>query len=164
MVEALNRVQVSTIGGRPALYFLLAMLALPTLARTQDYAIPWFSMDGGAGTSSGGSFSLSGTIGQPDAGRASGGSYTLTGGFWGGVFAVQTPGAPTLHINRSGNDVILSWDAAAEGYSLQSATDLKGTIVWTFLPAEPTVENGENKVTLPASNGRTFFRLKQPEL
>jgi hypothetical protein len=42
-------------------------------------------VDGGGGTSTGGVFSLSGTIGQPDASSSSGGAYTVKGGFWGGV-------------------------------------------------------------------------------
>jgi len=37
---------------------------------------------GGAVQSSGGAYTLSGTIAQPDAGMASAGAYTLTGGFW----------------------------------------------------------------------------------
>src|SRR5580765_2937247 len=50
----------------------------------QTYAIDWFSIDGGGGTSSGGAFSLSGTIGQPDANPQpmSGGNFSLIGGFW----------------------------------------------------------------------------------
>jgi hypothetical protein len=48
-----------------------------------DYDIAWHTIDGGgAMNASGGSFGLSGTIGQPEAGRASGGSYTLNSGFW----------------------------------------------------------------------------------
>ncbi len=39
---------------------------------------------GGATDSSGGAYSLGGTIGQADAGAMSGGDYTLGGGFWGG--------------------------------------------------------------------------------
>ena len=49
------------------------------------YAIDWFTIDGGGGmASTGGEYSMSGTIGQPDASVAtmSGGSYSLTGGFW----------------------------------------------------------------------------------
>jgi hypothetical protein len=38
--------------------------------------------------STGGTYTLSSTIGQPDAGEMSGGSYGLTGGFWFG----QVPG------------------------------------------------------------------------
>ena len=39
-------------------------------------------LDGGGGASSGGSYTLTGTAGQPDAGRLSGGTYTIGGGFW----------------------------------------------------------------------------------
>ncbi|MFG0260752.1 MAG: GC-type dockerin domain-anchored protein [Phycisphaerales bacterium JB041] len=57
-------------------------------AAGQQYEVPWHTIDGGGGTSSGGSFTLSGTIGQHDAGGPmTGGSYSLTGGFWAGTFA-----------------------------------------------------------------------------
>lgn len=60
-----------------------AILAGAGVAAAQPFAIDWYTIDGGGGTSSGGSFTLSGTIGQPDAGPTmSGGSFTLTGGFW----------------------------------------------------------------------------------
>ena len=51
------------------------------------YSTPWSTIDGGGViNSSGGSFTLSGTIGQPDAGSTmTGGSFSLTGGFWAGV-------------------------------------------------------------------------------
>ncbi|MEK6677570.1 MAG: dockerin type I domain-containing protein [Planctomycetota bacterium] len=45
--------------------------------------LSWHTIDGGGVIRSmGGSFELSGTIGQPDAGRSGGGNFTLTGGFW----------------------------------------------------------------------------------
>jgi len=50
-----------------------------------EFALFWDTVDGGGGTSSGGGYTLSGTIGQPDAGAMSGGNYALTGGFW--IFA-----------------------------------------------------------------------------
>jgi hypothetical protein len=51
---------------------------------TTGYEISWSTIDGGAYTSTGGSYALSGTIGQPDAGATlSGGIYALAGGFWG---------------------------------------------------------------------------------
>jgi hypothetical protein len=50
------------------------------------YDLSWYTIDGGGATfSTGGSYSLGGTIGQPDAGSLSGGSYQLNGGFWGGA-------------------------------------------------------------------------------
>lgn len=46
------------------------------------------TIDGGGVTDSfGGAFTLSGTIGQPDAGRLSSTAYALAGGFWGAVGA-----------------------------------------------------------------------------
>ena len=46
------------------------------------YPKSWSTIDGGGGVSSGGDYTLSGTIGQPDAGTMSGGAYLLAGGFW----------------------------------------------------------------------------------
>ncbi len=48
-------------------------------------SISWYTVDGGGGTSTGGTFSVSGTIGQPDAGTLSGGTFEIRGGFWGGA-------------------------------------------------------------------------------
>jgi hypothetical protein len=56
-------------------------LATPELARAQ-LAITWYTIDGGGGTSAGGSLIVSGTIGQPDAGVLSGGALSVEGGFW----------------------------------------------------------------------------------
>ncbi len=61
---------------------IFAALAFSSAAHAQPFAIDWYTVDGGGGTSAGGSFTLSGTIGQPDAGVMSGGSFTLSGGFW----------------------------------------------------------------------------------
>ena len=50
------------------------------------YDLTWNSIDGGGATfSTGGGYSLGGTIGQADAGAASGGEYAFSGGFWAGV-------------------------------------------------------------------------------
>jgi len=74
---------------------LLAFLSGVITANAQSrYALDWFTIDGGGGTSSGGDFTLNGTIGQPDAGTMSGGNYSLAGGFWG---ATKTPApVPTV--------------------------------------------------------------------
>lgn len=75
---------------RPAILVILIVLALSSavaLAQTGGgYDLSWSTVDGGGGTSSGGTFSLSGTVGQPDASTAmTGGTYTLRGGFWAGI-------------------------------------------------------------------------------
>ncbi len=52
-----------------------------------QFEITWYTIDaGGTNNASGGSFELSGTIGQPDAGPVmTGGQFSLAGGFWPGV-------------------------------------------------------------------------------
>ena len=80
------------------------VFCLPAWA--QQYSIDWYKVAGGGGTSTGGTYSVSGTIGQHDAsGPMTGGNYSLTGGFWALISVVQTPGAPTLYISHSGNTV-----------------------------------------------------------
>jgi hypothetical protein len=62
----------------------LSAAASPGAApRAAGYEISWYTVDGGGAMNvTGGTYSLSGTIGQYDAGRLSGGTYTLLGGFW----------------------------------------------------------------------------------
>jgi hypothetical protein len=65
----------------------LVVLSLPVLAQSGDsYDLTWNTVDsGGAMWSTGGSYALGGTLGQPDAGTLAGGGYALRGGFWGGI-------------------------------------------------------------------------------
>jgi hypothetical protein len=70
-----------------ALALLLATAMILAQARSAGYDLAWWTVDGGGGTSSGDGYTLSGTIGQPDAGVWQGNSYTLAGGFWGGAAA-----------------------------------------------------------------------------
>ncbi len=63
----------------------VAALGAVSASALTGYSLDWWTVDsGGATSSAGGSYSLGGTIGQPDTGASSGGTYTLTGGFWGG--------------------------------------------------------------------------------
>lgn len=52
-------------------------------ASTPGYSLDWWTVDGGGGLASGGSFGLHGSIGQADSGALSGGVFSLQGGFWG---------------------------------------------------------------------------------
>jgi hypothetical protein len=56
------------------------------LAAADAFDLAWWTVDGGGGTSAGGSYSVSGTLGQPVAASGvaalSGGPYQLSGGFW----------------------------------------------------------------------------------
>lgn len=65
----------------------LAALTLFAAVTTAAPEIPWSTIDGGGiMNTSGGTFSLSGSIAQPDAtafsGALSGGSFSIAGGFW----------------------------------------------------------------------------------
>ena len=65
-----------------AVLFVFTVIAL---ASNGGFEITWFTIDAGGGRSTGGDYTLNGTIGQPEADSpASGGGYTLTGGFWPG--------------------------------------------------------------------------------
>lgn len=67
-----------------------------------SYDLSWHTIDGGGGTSVGGAFALSGTIGQPDAGVMAGGDFQLTGGFWAGTGSVVQPPVCVGDLNNSG--------------------------------------------------------------
>lgn len=49
------------------------------------YLVPWSTIDGGGGASTGGTFTVTGTIGQPDAGSHADGTAAtvILGGYWG---------------------------------------------------------------------------------
>lgn len=62
---------------------LAAALALcAQRAVAQPFSIDRFTVAGGGGTSTGGTFALSGTSGQPEAGRMSDSLFVIEGGFW----------------------------------------------------------------------------------
>lgn len=65
---------------------IVLLVLVFSLHASADYEITWSSIDGGGGMSSGGSYTLVGSIGQADAGAMAGSDYELAGGFWvGGV-------------------------------------------------------------------------------
>ena len=135
-----------------------SVLVIATSALAQSYNIDWFTIDGGGGTSTGGVYSVSGTIGQPDAGTMSGGNYSLIGGFWGAVIPVQQTGAPTLFIASSGTNVTVSWQPNTPGFVLQQVSALAPLpIAWTNAPAGYT-----NGAAIPASMQTRYFRLIKP--
>ena len=88
-----------------ALLALLLVAGGVALAQTGGpYNLEWHTFDGGGGQMSGGSYSVSGTIGQADAGALmSGGSYALQGGFWGGAASQSTIYSPLVLRNSAGS-------------------------------------------------------------
>jgi len=128
----------------------------------QNYSIDWFTIDGGGGTSTGGVYSVSGTIGQPDAGHMSGGNFTIDGGFWGIIAAIQSPGSPLLRVvHTSTNTVVVAWPAPSTGFSLEQNSDLK-TITWAGVTNTVNVVGSENQVIVAPPVGNRFYRLRNP--
>jgi hypothetical protein len=137
---------------------LLAALAL----HAQQYSIDWYKVSGGGGTSTNGQYSVSGTIGQPDAsGAMTGGNYSLTGGFW-SLYALQTPGAPVLSIQLTTTNVaMVYWPSPSTGFNLEVNTNLATTNWGT--PSQSVNDNGTIRYILvnqPTAN--RFYRLKSP--
>lgn len=73
-------------------FVICLSLVSHTLAQSGgDYELTWSTIDGGGGRSTGGVYTLTGTIGQPDAAWSSGGDYELLGGF--------LPGGPLCFVD-----------------------------------------------------------------
>jgi hypothetical protein len=86
------------------LVILLGGLLLTSTAQTfslEGYNLSWWTVDGGGRMRSiEDGYSLSGTIGQPDAGLLASGDYSLGGGFW-------APGVVTGEMHRVYLPVVL---------------------------------------------------------
>ncbi len=138
---------------------VVAVLMTALAACAQSYSVDWYSIDGGGGTSTGGVYSVAGTIGQPDAGHMSGGNYSLDSGFWGIIAAVQTPGAPFLSVSRTAtNTVLVSWPYPSTGFGLQQNGAVSAT-GWAGVTNAP-VQVGERwQVIVQPPAGNRFYRL-----
>lgn len=133
----------------------ITAVALVSVAALAQYSIDWSTINGGGNTATGGSYSLSGTIGQPDAETSVGGTYELFGGFW-AVQAIQVAGGPWLDITLSGTtNVVVSWTPDPPGWILQHNNDLT-TNNWADAASGST-----NPISIPASEIHRFYRLRK---
>ena len=150
--------------GRSRWQWVLGVLALAVFAfqaEAQPYSNTWYKVSGGGGTSSGGSYAISGTIGQHDAGGPmTGGIYSVSGGFW-SIYALQTLGLPNLVISVTGpNSVTVAWPSTGT-YTLQTNSNL-GTPGWLGYGGTITTASGTNSVTFTPPKGNLYFRLSSP--
>ncbi len=141
-----------------ALAMLIATLLYQPFTASAQYSIAWSTIDGGGGTSTGGVYSVSGTIGQPDAGGPmTNGQYSVTGGFWALPTAVQVIGAPTLTIvPATPGNATISWTPNTPGFVLQET--------WVLSPANWTnsLSGAANPIVVPATAPSKFYRLFKP--
>jgi hypothetical protein len=131
-------------------FVLLAASALVVLTASAAgvYEINWWSVDGGgASSSTGDTYSLAGTIGQPDAGPAmTGDTYSLIGGFMAGISGGPPPGP----INISGNAGIGGATLSYVDGGLQTTTADGGGDYSISVPS------GWSGAVIPAMAGYSF--------
>ena len=149
-----------TMNSKKTILLIGACLFL-AVALARSYSIDGSTL-GGGGMATGGVYSVSGTIGQPDAFPAlSSANFSLAGGFW-PLVAVQTPAAPLLRLSRdSSTTFIVSWPSPSAGFTLQETT-LLGTTNWIDSSATVT-DSGTNKfISVSPLSGILYFRLFKP--
>ncbi len=124
-----------------------AALLIPMTLLAGTHEITWHTVDGGGASGSsasvGGSFALSGTIGQPDAVSPAsplmGGTFELVGGFWQAPSSQSTcacPGDMNGDAAVDGLDIRDFTDCMIEGGSCQCAdVDLVGGVSLDDVPA-----------------------------
>lgn len=106
----------------------------------------WF---GSGGATSGGSYALTLTIGDPVADEVSGGAYSLGGGFWGGGARIVAPVTPTPTFTTTALPSITATPTATatpSGIGLPTATATPPVIGLPTATATPTPP-GETTVT-----------------
>ena len=143
---------------------LYAFVMLPLMpAFAQSFSIDWHTIDGGGGTSTGGVYQVSGTVGQPNAGPTmSGATFSVSGGFWSPVTVVQTVGAPTLTLTlTSTNTAVVSWPFPSMGFTLQQNTNLN-TPDWVLSSQTVTNSGAVNYIIVNEPTGNCFYRLIKP--
>jgi hypothetical protein len=69
--------------------------------------------------------------------------------------------APALSIQSAGEDVLISWPASAQGYQLETTTNLLASNQWTAVTNPPAMVGLANWVTNSISSSAGFYRLKK---
>ena len=137
----------------------MALTSYTALAQSGGgFDLSWSKVAGGGGTSTGGVYAVSGTVGQHDAGGPmTNGVYSVTGGYWALPIAVQTTNAPTLAIIPAAPGwATISWTPPTSCFVLQQTTSLSPSN-WTDSPSGAT-----NPITVPAVPPSKFYRLNKP--
>jgi hypothetical protein len=151
------------------LHIAIAVLsaAVLTVTHAQTPALDWSTVPGGGGTSTAGVYTMTGTIGQPDAGRLNSSDFTIDGGFWSIIAAIQEPGAPLLSVRYTQtNTVLVSWPMTWPGFALLQNSD-SNTTNWVPVATPPIVvvtsrTTAEKHVVVPTPIGKRFYRLQKP--
>ncbi len=127
-----------------------------------QFALDWFTVDGGGGSSGGGAFQLNGAAGQPDAGVLAMGTDSLVGGYW----SVALEGPPlAIQLLEDLRTVKVSWPRWASEYVLEHREALPHLPEkdWPDVPPEAYhLDDCDYYIVVPAPAGTMFFRLHKP--
>ena len=160
---------------------VLAGLALTSVSAHAQYAMRRFTVDGGGEKSTGGTWAIRGTAGQPDAGTLTGITQALQGGFWlGGISPsssvdqpVEQPGPPLAGRTRIGPAspnpchglTTLSFSLATSQIVRAEVYNLSGERIRTILNGPRAAGrysvawDGNDERGAPEPSGIYFFRV-----
>jgi hypothetical protein len=69
------------------------------------------------------------------------------------------PPRPEISLRQSGSNVVVAWPISAEGWKLETSTDL---VNWTEQSSPPDDTTSEHTMTFDVANAsKYFFRLKK---
>jgi len=74
-------------------------------------------------------------------------------------FVFYTQASPQLQASVAGNGIVMTWPFLAQGFTLQSTTNLANNNSWTTLTNLPTIVGLQNTVTDSISIGSKYYRL-----
>lgn len=98
---------------------------------------------------------------QSIASSADGGKVVAVA-FGGGIYTLRSTPAPSLTVERSGSQAIISWLVPSREFMLEMNSDLS-TTNWAEVPVLPTlnITNLHYDVTISPLPGSRFYRLRQ---
>jgi hypothetical protein len=141
-----------------------AALQMPRLLAAHDFEMDWYAVAAGGGEGSGGDFTVSATLEQPEAGDMAGGDFTLTSGFWSIVPATEPPPAFSLSVSLNQGNLVISWpETGSSGFLLEESFALAASgTAWNPVNVASLSSNGTKAVRLPLTAGSRFYRLHRP--
>ena len=81
-----------------------------------------------------------------------------------GAQNAQSQSSPTLGVlpvGQTTGEIILQWPTNDASFTLQTATNLNGSVTWTNYPATPAVNGTNFNVTVISDEPLRYFRLSQ---
>ncbi len=113
------------------------------------FDLSWSTIDGGGATSStGGTFDLGGTVGQPDAGMHTGGVFTLDGGFWGATTPSCTTNANYQTASSTGQAIVPATNYVAGSTCNACTVNITLPFSYSLYDTPYTSVNASNKGNL----------------